>query len=252
MIDPERPVDPDEMMHDFVPPPARQPMAIRVWRIAGALIMLAALAAVWRWTPLRDWVNLTSLVGMARTLDESPVAPLAVLAAYVVSGLLVIPVTALIIATGIVFGPLLGGAYALTGALASAAVTFWIGRKLGRHNVRRLAGSRLNRITRRLAKKGTIAIAVLRLLPVAPFSVVNAVAGASQIGWREFMLGTLLGMTPGIAAMVIFVDRVAQAVTDPGLDTFLMLVGFVALIVAAAMFVHRKLLRAPAPKSAAH
>jgi uncharacterized membrane protein YdjX (TVP38/TMEM64 family) len=180
---------------------------------------------------------------MARTLDDSPIAPLAVLAAYVVAGLLVIPVTALIIATGIVFGPLVGGMYALGGALASAAVTYWIGRRLGRHAVRRLAGRRLNRITRRLAKKGTMAIAVVRLLPIAPFSIVNAVAGASRIGWREFMLGTLIGMLPGITATVIFVDRVAKAVTDPGLATFLMLVAFVALILAAAVFVHRRLVR---------
>lgn len=251
MIDPERPIAPEALMQDFVPPPARKPVVSRVWRIATALIVLATLAAVWRWTPLREWVNLAALVSMARTLDDSPIAPLAVLAAYVVAGLLVIPVTALIIATGIVFGPLLGGVYALSGALLSAAVTYWIGRRLGRHAVRRLAGKRLNRITRRLAKKGTMAIAVVRLLPIAPFSVVNAVAGASRIGWREFMLGTLIGMAPGIFATVVFVDRVAKAVTDPGLDTFIMLLAFVALILAAAMFVNRRLVRDDAPASKA-
>jgi uncharacterized membrane protein YdjX (TVP38/TMEM64 family) len=185
---------------------------------------------------------------MARTLDESPAAPLVVLLAYVVGGLLVVPVTALIIATGIVFGPLLGTVYALSGALLSAALTYSIGKRIGRHAVRKLAGSRLNRITRRLARKGTMAIAIVRLLPIAPFTVVNAVAGASHIGFREFMLGTALGMLPGIVATVVFIDRVAAAVTDPGLATVLMLVGFGALIVAAALFVHRKLAR---PESAA-
>jgi uncharacterized membrane protein YdjX (TVP38/TMEM64 family) len=244
VVDPEKPMDPEELVHEFVPPAARRPTVGRVWRVAAALITLAALAAVWRWTPLRDWVALEALVNMAHTLDESAFAPLVVLVAYVVGGLLVVPVTALIIATGIVFGPLFGSLYALAGALLSAAVTFWIGKRIGRHAVRRLAGARLNRITRRLAKKGTMAIAIVRLLPIAPFSVVNAVAGASQIGLREFMLGTALGMLPGIVATVVFVDRVAAAVTDPGLDTALMLVGFAALIVAAAMFVHKRLARA--------
>ncbi len=248
IVDPERPMDPEELVHEFVPPAARKPTVSRVWRVAAGLLTLAALAAMWRWTPLRDWVALESLVGMARTLDESPVAPLLVLLAYVVGGLLVVPVTVLIIATGIVFGPLLGAIYALSGALLSAALTYSIGRRIGRHAVRKLAGSRLNRITRRLARKGTMAIAIVRLLPIAPFTVVNAVAGASHIGFREFMLGTALGMSPGIIATVVFIDRVAAAVTDPGLATVLMLVGFAALIVAAAMFVHRKLAR---PESAA-
>ena len=243
VVDPERPMDPDELVHDFVPPAARKPTVSRVWRVAAALLTLAAFAAMWRWTPLRDWIALESLVSMARTLDESPVAPLVVLLAYVIGGLLVVPVTALIIATGMVFGPLLGAVYALSGALLSAALTYSIGKRIGRHSVRKLAGSRLNRITRRLARKGTMAIAIVRLLPIAPFSVVNAVAGASHIRFREFMLGTALGMSPGIIATVVFVDRVAAAVTDPGLATVLMLVGFAALIVAAAMFVHTRLAR---------
>ena len=88
-----------------------------------------------------------------------------------------------------------------------------------------------------------MAIAVIRLLPVAPFSVVNAVAGASHVRMRDFMLGTLIGMLPGIAATVVFVDRVTKAVLDPGLDTFLMLIGFAALLVAIALFIHRRLVR---------
>ena len=141
------------------------------------------------------------------------------------------------------FGPLTGSLYAFGGVLLSAAVTYSIGRRMGRHAVRRLAGARLNRITRRLAKKGMVAIAIIRLLPIAPFSVVNAVAGASHIRLKEFMLGTALGMFPGIVATVVFVDRVTAVVIDPGLPTFLMLGGFVVLLVAIALFVHRRMVR---------
>ena len=243
VVDPERPVDPEELVQEFVPQAARKPTAGRVRRVAVALLTLAALAAMWRWTPLRDWIALEYLVRMARALDESPLAPIVVLVAYVVAGLLVVPLTVMIVATGIVFGPLLGAIYAFVGALLSAALTFWIGARIGRHAVRKLAGSRLNRITRRLAKKGTIAIAIVRLLPIAPFSVVNAVAGASHIRMREFMLGSALGLFPGIVATVVFVDRVTAVVTDPGIDTLLMLMGFAALVIAFAMFVQRRLVR---------
>ena len=240
MVDPERPMEPDELVKDFMPATERKPVAGRVRRVAIALIALAALAALWRYTPLRDFVALSALIEIAHTLDESPIAPLAVLVAYVVAGLLVIPVTVLIIATGVVFGPLLGGFYALAGALASAAVTYWIGSKLGRNTVRHLAGRRLNRITRRLAKKGALAIALLRLLPVAPFSIVNAVIGASHIRMRDFLLGTAFGMAPGIAVTVVFVDRVSAAVTDPGFVTYAGVVGMVAVIAAAAYYVHHR------------
>jgi phospholipase D1/2 len=244
VVDPEEPMDPEKIVQEFVPTDVRKPTVGRMWRAATVLLALAALAAIWRWTPLREVIALESLVRMARALDESPIAPLLVLAGYVLGGLLVVPVTALIAATGIVFGPLLGSVYALAGALLSAAVTYTLGRRIGRHAVRRLAGSRLNRITRRLAKKGTMAIALVRLLPIAPFTVVNAVAGASHIRPREFLLGTALGMFPGILAIVVFVDRVTAAVTDPRPYNFLMLLGFAAVVVAVVMFIHRRLVRA--------
>jgi phospholipase D1/2 len=252
VVDPERPVDPEELVQEFVPAAARKPTVSRLWRATIVLLTLAALAAMWRWTPLRELVALESLVRMARALDESSFAPVLVLAAYVIGGLLVVPVTALIAATGVVFGPVLGSVYALSGAVLSAAVTYWIGRRIGRHAVRKLAGSRLNRITRRLAKKGTMAIAIVRLLPIAPFSVVNAVAGASHIRLREFLLGTVLGMLPGTVAIVLFVDRVSAAVTDPRPYNFLTLAGVAILVLAIAVFIHRRLVRerrAPVPEA---
>jgi len=247
VVDPEKPMDPEEFVQEFIPPAVRRPVVSRVWRVCLTLVALAALAAIWRWTPLRDFVSLEALVRMVRTLDESAAAPLVVLAAYVLAGVAVVPVTVMIVATGIVFGPLLGTLYAFAGALLSAAATYEIGRWVGRDTVRRLAGPRLNRITRRLARKGAIAIAVIRLLPVAPFSIVNAVAGASHIRLRDFMLGTALGMLPGIVVTMVFVDRVTRVVTDPGLDTLLMLLGFAILIVAAATYIHRRLVRTAAP-----
>ena len=240
VVDPERPVDPEELVKEFVPPGARRPAASRLARVAIAFAVLAAVAAAWRWTPLRELISLRALIDIARTFEDSPIAPLAVLGAYVIAGLLVIPVTALIIATGVVFGPVLGAVYALAGALLSAAATYAVGRRLGRNSVRRFAGARLNRITRRLAKKGVMAIAVIRLLPIAPFSVVNAVVGASHVRLGDFLLGTAIGMAPGIILTVIFVDRVTAAVTDPGPGTFAILAALVALLAAAALYVRRR------------
>jgi phospholipase D1/2 len=186
------------------------------------------------------------MVRIAQSLQDSPFTPLAVLAAYVIAGLLVIPITVMIVATGVVFGPLVGAIYALCGAILSAAVTYSLGRRIGRNTVRRLAGSRLNRITRRLAKKGVLAIAAVRLLPIAPFTVINAVAGASQIRMRDFLIGTAIGLSPGIIVTVIFVDRIAEAVTDPRIGTIAVVVVFALVLLAVALYVHRRFRSRPA------
>lgn len=242
VIDPERPVDPDELVAEFVPPEESRPAANRILRLSAIVLVLAALAAAWRWTPLREWLDLDVLVGLADRLDVvAPFTPLAVVAAYVIAGLLAMPVLVLIAVTGIVFGPVLGAAYALAGAIASAAVTYGIGRRLGRDTVRRLAGARLNRISMRLARRGIVAIAIVRMLPLAPFTIVNVVAGASHIGLRDFLLGTVIGMLPGIVATVVFVDRIVEALRAPSAATLISLALVAAALVGLALLVRRRL-----------
>jgi uncharacterized membrane protein YdjX (TVP38/TMEM64 family) len=86
---------------------------------------------------------------------------------------------------------------------------------------------------------------LVRLLPLAPFSIVNAVAGASHIGWRDFLLGTLLGMAPGIVLTAAFIDRVVAVVRDPGLDTAAVLAGVAALAIAFFWPLQKRLGRLP-------
>jgi phospholipase D1/2 len=241
LMDPEAPVNPDKLIDDFVPPESRPPARDRLVGIAAFIFVLAALAAAWRFSPLHQWLNVEALVDIGDRIEEMPLAPLIVLGAYVLAGLLVIPVMLMITVTGIVFGPLVGGIYALAGSLLSGIVTYTIGRKLGRETVRRFAGKRLNAITRGLAKRGLLTMILVRVVPVAPFTVVNVVAGASHIGWRDFLLGTALGMLPGIVATVVFVDRLIAAVRHPGPKTIALLTLIAVALIATALLVHRRL-----------
>ena len=180
------------------------------------------------------------MIAAARTNAMSPFTALTVMACYAVGGILAVPITALIAVTGLLFGPVIGGTYALGGSLLNAAITYWEGRLLGRDAARRLIGFRLNRITRRLRGHGALTIAALRLLPIASFSKVNAAAGASHVRLRDFMLGSALGMTPGIVLIVTFVDRVSAAITDPQATTYFQLAALGLIVAAAAVAVWRR------------
>jgi phospholipase D1/2 len=241
LFDPEQPIDPDELVRQFVPQESRTPLPRRLLGVGAFAVGLALLAIVWRWTPLREWVNLASLVALARHLEALPFTPIAVVGSYVIAGLLVIPVTLLIAVTGIVFGPAQGMLYATAGTLLSAAVTYGCGYRLGRKTVQRLVGPRINRLSQRIARRGILAMVVLRMLPVAPFTVVNVVAGASHIRFRDYLIGTLLGMLPGIAVTVIFVHHLAEAVRNPSPGTVAVLLLVAALIIGTAAGLQRLL-----------
>ncbi|MDQ9171588.1 VTT domain-containing protein [Oxalobacteraceae bacterium R-40] len=242
-FDPERPIDPDELVAQFVPKDARKPVPKRLIGLGLLAITLALLAIAWRWTPMREWINLDSLIGLARSLENMPFTPIAVVGSYVLAGLLMVPVMLLIAVTGIVFGPLWGMGYAVAGSLLSASVAYGIGMWLGRETVRRMLGARVNRLSRRIAKRGIIAMTVIRMLPIAPFTVVNIVAGASHIRFRDYLIGTFLGMVPGIFITVTFVHNLAEAVRNPSIGTVSVLAGVAILLISAAIFAKRMLTR---------
>ena len=212
----------------------------RVARFTAALLLIAAVGAIWRWTALSEWVALGEFVRSAREAADTPWAALVVAITYAAGALIAFPMTVLVVVTGLLFEPLLGGLYAYGGAMLSAAITYGLGASLGRHTVRRLAGYRLNRITRRLARRGVFAVALIRLLPIASYWNVNIVAGASYIRMRDFLLGTAFGIATPTALTVVFVDRARAAIYDPGIGTLAALAAVAAILVGGAVLIWRR------------
>jgi phospholipase D1/2 len=250
VFDPERPINPDELIAQLVPKDARKPMPRRLVALGIFALALAICALAWRFTPLGKWVNLGSLIAVAQRIDDMPFTPLIVIAFYTLAGL-IIPITLLIAVTGIVFGPLYGALYAIVGSVATAVFTYMLGRWIGRDTVRRYLGARVNRLSRRIAKRGILAMAIIRILPVAPFTVVNVIAGASHIGLRDYMLGTALGMSPGIVLTVIFVHHLAEAIRHPSPLAFAILAAIGVLLIGIAVGLQKLFDRPRAAQQAA-
>jgi len=239
MIDPEQPMDPEKLVDDLVRREERPKAGKRLVTVAVLLLVFAVLAAGWRWGPLAEWIRPSTLQALADTIRQAPATPVWIILAYIVASLLAVPITLVVVATAFAFGPWLGAGYALAGSVIGAVVSFGLGRALGRDTVRRLAGSRLNALSRRLGRGGLTAVLVFRLLPVAPFTILNLVAGASHLRLRDFVLGTALGMTPGVAAICVFTDRLVAALIDPSPAQISGLIAVLLVVVVAGVGIHR-------------
>lgn len=245
VFDPERTIDADVLVAQFaqiVPAEARKPAPRRLIGLGLLAVALAAIALAWRYTPLRDLINLSSLIAFARSLEALPFTPLIVIAAFVLAGTMMVPVTLLIAVAGVVFGPFYGALYSLIGAMLCAASGFMLGARLGREMLRQLLGPRINKLSQRFARRGIMAMTVVRLLPVAPFTVVNVMAGASQLQMRDYLIGTMLGMLPGIVLTAAFSHNLAEAVRHPNPATIAVL-ALVTLLLIGMAFGLQRLLR---------
>ncbi|WP_175793424.1 VTT domain-containing protein [Burkholderia ambifaria] len=242
-LDPEQPIEPDRFVRKFVPREQHRTLTARFFVLGAVVLLVAALALAWRFSPLGKELNIASLARAAAHAAQLPGAPALLLAGYVVAATLSVPITLLITVTGLVFGAWPGFAYAALGTMAAAAATYGIGHWLGRDAVRRLAGARANRLSEHLGRRGVVAMAVLRLLPIAPFTIVNLVAGASHIGLRDYLVGTAIGMLPGIVLTVTFAHQLTAAFSHPGPGAFAWLAAIGAVLVGVSVLLVRVLRR---------
>jgi uncharacterized membrane protein YdjX (TVP38/TMEM64 family) len=94
-----------------------------------------------------------------------------------------------------------------------------------------------------MERKGLIAVTLVRLVPLAPFPIVNLVMGAMRVKLWHFVVGTFLGMLPGMLAATVLSDQLAAALEDPTHVNFWVVAGAVLMLVVLAFFSQRYMRR---------
>ncbi|MEJ1966896.1 MAG: VTT domain-containing protein [Gammaproteobacteria bacterium] len=205
--------------------------------VLGAVVIVFGL--LWKLTPLADVVQPAHLAAQLDRVGNAPWGPAAMLAIYVIGGFVLMPLLALITATALVFDPLPAIAITMTGSLLNAAAVYFAAAKFLRGRAERSFGEAIGRVRNALQSRGVIAVAMLRLLPVAPFSLVNLAAGSIGVRFRDFMIGTALGLAPGVVLMSVFGHELKDLVRDPSLSRVLTVVGIAAAWVLLSLAIQR-------------
>lgn len=127
-------------------------------------------------------------------------------AAYAAAVAVGLPASVLTLLGGAAFGLGRGVLWVSLGANAGATAGFWIARSLGRSAVERLLGPRLAEFDQGIRTAGFTGVLTLRLLPVAPFSLLNLAFGLTPMAWADYALATVIGILPGTVIYVFFAD----------------------------------------------
>ncbi|HYG54061.1 MAG TPA: VTT domain-containing protein [Burkholderiales bacterium] len=238
VADPEEPIALNylyaDRTHEADPEKEKPAWAKLALIVAG----IAALTALWKFTPLADVVNAAAAIEWAKEFGSRWWAPLVVMLAYTPACFVMFPRPLITLAGVIAFGPWLGFVYALTGIVFSAVVTYFVGKRMKRDTVRKLAGPKLDRMVDVLKKHGLLAMTLLRLVPIAPFAVEGIVAGAVRLKLWHLAVGTGIGMLPGSLVTTIFGDQIETAASGGDINWWLV-GGCAAALVGGAYAVKR-------------
>ena len=140
-------------------------------------------------------------------LADSPFAFLGLVLIYCALALTGFPQAILIAGTVAVFGVGRGMPFAWGATMASATLTYGVGRSFGAPFVRGLSAGRAATMMRVMQHRGGLASGIVRVVPSAPFVVVNAVCGAAHIPLWKYWLGTGIGIVPKIVFLSLFTGQ---------------------------------------------
>ena len=172
------------------------------------VIALAALLVAWR-AGYFDATRLENIRRLVHAGRELPFGLLLFAAAHVLAIVLLLPTTPVSVAGGALFG-MSALPVVWVAALVGSAAAFALGRYTGRFPMRRFLANH-PMLERLRSRASTWDMVRLRVLPFAPFGVLNYLAGMSGIRLRTLLVATAVGMLPSTVAYVAVGRQLAIA-----------------------------------------
>jgi phospholipase D1/2 len=192
-------------------PPAH--LTTRVLRTAALVLAIGTLVVgLWKFTPVQSLQNSEDIARLLTPLRESVWLPVVLWLVFLAAGMILLSVWVVIVQTCLLLPPWSAIPVALIGAMLSATCFYGAGRLFGRETVARIAPAR---VRTSVAGARLSHVVLLRLLPVLPFTLVNLCCGAFDVPFFTFVLGSALGMLPGIVAIAFLGERAIAMLLEP-------------------------------------
>ena len=195
-----------------MPPPHKKELILPCILLAGLITFFASGAhnfLSWQFLG-RNYTVIKDFAG-----DEQWLSYLGFFCAYLLAVAFSLPIASLLTLAG---GAILGwpaATLAVVAATAGAGLVFFAARNLFSNFLQRRAGPFLGKLENGFSQNAFFYLLALRLIPTAPFWVVNIVPAFTQMGIAKFLAATFIGIIPG-SCVYVWVGRGFDQVLKAG------------------------------------
>ena len=173
-----------------------------ILKVIILVVFIMAAVFVIRFTPVKGYLTAEALGSF---LDTAGIwAPVVYMLIYTVGVCVFIPGTLLTGLGAAIFGAYWGFLYVWIGAMLGAGAAFFIGRTLGRDFAASLVGDKLKKYDDAIERNGFATVLYLRLV-YFPFTPMNFGMGLTKVRFRDYMVGTGLGIIVGTFIFTFFI-----------------------------------------------
>ena len=198
--------------------------------LVGGVFLAVMYREVFHLNALQEWVTQSGLLG-----------PLVFVLIYALAALLFLPGAMVTLAGGVIFGPLWGTLYNLTGATLGASLAFLLARYLAADWVEQKSEGRLKQLKHGVEREGWRFVAFVRLVPLFPFNLLNYALGLTKIPFSQYVIATYLFMLPGAVAYTYlgYVGREAATGAEGMIEKGLMALSLLAVVAFLPYFINK-------------
>jgi uncharacterized membrane protein YdjX (TVP38/TMEM64 family) len=177
--------------------------------------------------------------------------PVVFIGLYIAGALAFVPGSIMAVAGGLLFGPLSGTLYSLAGAIAGATLSFLIARYLAADWIGERLSGRLKDVVSRVEASGWRFVALIRLVPLLPFAVVNYSLGLMQLRLSHYVLASFVCMIPGTFAYNYLGYAGQQAIGGGDFVLYKLLIGLgiLGILMAIPVVIQGSRKRVTAPEA---
>ena len=150
--------------------------------------------------------------------------------------LFIVPTSLLTVIAGNIFGPFVGLALSMFSSFIAASIAFYLARFFGKPFVDKLIGEKTLKLDDNIEKNGFIIMLLMRLSIVFPFDPLCYASGLTKIKYRDFILGTMLGILP---EMLVY-SFMGKNISHPFSKVFILPILFVMLLALISYYVYKK------------
>ena len=138
--------------------------------------------------------NAPAIISWTNTLGL--IAPIFFLLLYCLATILFLPTMVITLAGGAIFGPIAGILFNLLGATLGAACAFCISRYFIFDKLTNIKNTRIKNLIIGVENRGWQFVALLRLVPIIPFNLVNYGLGVTRIKFSHYIITTIVFLIP--------------------------------------------------------
>ena len=158
-------------------------------------------------------------------------APAIYILIYALAPVLFLPGLPITIVGGIVFGPIWGVVYTITGATIGASLAFLVARYGARDWISaKLTGPKWEKLDSEVAQHGWKVVAFTRLIPAFPFNLLNYAFGLTKVSFLQYAVTSFVCMLPGCIAFIVFSSSLLGLIKGTVSPTALLGIGLIVLV----------------------